>query len=363
MAFKPSELLRVGRVLRYRGQPIAIESPEHGTGYQRILIPDKLSGIAQFISNSPAVVFPSTLTVVLSPDCKVEDNTGIEGLKTVIVPDKYASIDIIDGQHRLYAYAQGIVPNSLRDENALLVTAIKFRTNDLESVNQYAARTFVRINSTHTRVKRALIDVIAYDVLGDTSNRAIAAKILLNCTNRPNKALSRVFKTSEFSAIPVDSIAPIPTVLVVDELTSYFDIKKYGDAGKSAQLTKTFGCPVAELSDPSKLVTKGTEILERYFSSVERVFPHDWRNKNSHLMCAKYIGGFIRLLGHFTRQGLTMQEIESRLKTIKSEIIAKHHKGKQGNVVIFDDNSTTLPSKRDGSPRKIFELLEKSLPP
>ena len=362
MVFRPSELLRVGRVLRYRGQPIAIESPEHGSGYQRILIPDKLTGIAQFIEDSPAVVFPSTLTVVLSPDCNVEDSPGCEGLKTVIVPDKYASIDIIDGQHRLFAYAQNSVSNSLRENNALLVTAIKFRTNKPEAINQYAARTFVRINGTHTRVKRALIDVIAYDVLGDTSKRAIAAKILLACTNRPNKALSRVFKTSELSTNTADNMASIPTVLVVDELTGYFDVERYKKDGKSTQIERTFGCPIDELQDPTKLVAKGIEILEKYFSCVNHVFPQDWRNKNSHLMCAKYIGGFIRLLGHFTREGLTLQEIESRLGIIKSNLASKHHKEKQTqtNTVIFCEKTDTLPSKRDGSPRKIFELLEEA---
>ena len=356
MVFKPSELLRIGRVLRYRGQPLAIEAQDAGSGYQRILIPDKLKAIAQFIGDSKNVVFPSTLTTVLSKDCKVEE---VDGIQRIVIPKRYASIDIIDGQHRLFAYAQDGVQEEVRNNATLLVTAIKFHTQDAQEINQYAARTFVSINSTHTRVKRALIDLIGYDVLGETSPRAIAAKILLECTNRPNRALSRIFRTSEFAGASKEELPPIPTVLVVDELSSLFNVEQYQQNGKANQLERTFDRSIDKLLEPSSRVKRGIEILEQYFSVVKRVFPRDWRKQESRMMCAKYLGGFIRLLRSFTQQGLAMEEIESRLKNIKSRIVEEFHGSgtDPDSVIAFDDSSTTLPSKRETSPGKVHDLL------
>ena len=353
LLFRPIELLKLGRALRYRGQPIAIESED--AGYQRILIPDKLRSIAKFIGDSTNVVFPSTLTVVLSSECQVEDAGLGPAVRRLIIPKKYAAIDIIDGQHRLFAYARDDVEEVVRENDVLLVTAIKFLTQDDEAINRNAARTFVSINSTHTRVKKALIDMISYDVLGDTSTRAVAAKVLMECTRRPNKALSRVFKTSEFSTASIDEPPPIPTVLVVDELSRYLNISQY----EPDKAERTFGCSIDDLGEASSLVEKGIEVLEKYFSAVRRSFPNDWRSPRSRMMCAKYLGGLIRLLLTFTKQGLTMDQIESRLAAIRDEVVAKFHEHgvEPGSVIVFDDDILNLPLKRETSPRRMHDFL------
>lgn len=363
LVFKPIELLKVGRVLRYRGQPIAIESEDAGAGYQRILISDKLKLIADFISGSTNVAFPSTLTAVLSSDCTVvQDTDDDSGIREVVIPQEYAAIDIIDGQHRLFAYAQETIQEEVRESDRLLVTAIKFRTHDSQEINQNAARTFVSINSTHTRVKKALIDMISYDVLGETSTRAIAAKVLLECTKRPNKALSRIFKTSEFTMVNHGEIPPIPTVLVVDELSRYLNLKQYRQNEQIVELERTFDCSIEELEEASHLVKKGIEVLERYFSAVRRVFPKDWRNQGSRMMCAKYLGGFIRLLRSFTEEGLTFDQMEARLMTIRAKVVENYHgpDAEPASVVVFDDTSPDLPSKRETSPGKMHDFLLKA---
>ena len=356
LVFKPEELLRVGRVLRYKGQPIAIESEDSGGGYQRLLIPTKLRAIAKFIGDDPRAAFPSTLTVVLSSDCKLE---SADGSSRVVIPKRYASIDIIDGQHRLFAYAQDGISDSVRASARLLVTAIKFHAKDPKVVNQYAAKTFVSINSNHTKVKRALIDLISYEVLGDTSPRAIAAKILLDCTDRPGKALSQVFQTSEFAMSGVGEPPPIPIVSVVDELTSCFDVSRYENEGLAVQVKRAFGCEISDLHDPKTRIKKGVEILEKYFSTVQHQFPKDWRNKDSRLMCAKYLGGFVRLLRSFIRFGLNMDEINDNLSRIKLQVVNEvYPEGQDPNtVLVFDNSSETLPSKRDTSAGQMHDKL------
>ena len=102
VTFKPKELLRIARVLRYQGQPLAISSDtsnnQQSSGYQRILIPEKLKKIREFVNNDSKIAFPTNLTLVLNSECEIRNGK-------LHIPSKYASIDVIDGQHRLFSYA------------------------------------------------------------------------------------------------------------------------------------------------------------------------------------------------------------------------------------------------------------------
>ncbi len=134
VTFKPNELLRIARVLRYQGQPMAISSDistdQQSGGYQRILIPDKLKKLRKFVNNDSKVAFPTNLTLVLSNECQKHGNE-------LHIPSKYASIDVIDGQHRLFSYSS--TSEQIREEALLIATAIKFNTDDAQKINQYAA--------------------------------------------------------------------------------------------------------------------------------------------------------------------------------------------------------------------------------
>ena len=208
VTFKPEELLRIARVLRYQGQPMAISSgASTSSGYQRILIPDKLKKIRDFVNNDPKVAFPTNLTLVLSKECRKHN-------RDLHIPSKYASIDVIDGQHRLFSYA--LSNDQVREDALLIATAIKFNTDDEQEINRYAARTFITINSEQTKVKRDLLYLISYDVLGDKSPESIAAKILKECDSKQH--LSRIFALSAFIKKNRFGQPPIPIISIVKEL-------------------------------------------------------------------------------------------------------------------------------------------------
>ena len=368
VTFKPNELLRIARVLRYQGQPIAIssESPinQQSGGYQRILIPDKLKKIREFINNDPKVAFPTNLTLVLSNECQMHN-------RELHIPSKYASIDVIDGQHRLFSYAPS--SEQVREEALLIATAIKFNTDDAEKINQYAAQTFITINSEQTKVKRDLIYLISYDVLDVKTPESIAAKILKTCDSKRNGILTDIFALRNFIKKNSSGQALIPIISIIKEL-SRISKQKNLKAANSALGAQAKELNDSELNDSEFLIQIVGQLLEHYFSQVKREFQDDWKNTDSLLMCAKYIGAFIRLLETFVDEELTVQKMGKELEKIKQNILEKYKEGRTSEQpFVFvpgafhsyhnaedEEVNDPLPSKREGSIEKIHKLLDEN---
>lgn len=364
--FRPAELLRIARVLRYQGQPMATSSgtsvSQHG-GYQRILVPQKLNEIRKFVKEDPKVVFPTNLTLVLSKECRLEHVDGVDKLH---IPSEYASIDVIDGQHRLFSYALADNDDQVSQEANLIATAIKFDTDNAEEINRYAAQTFITINGEQTKVKRDLIYLISYDVLDDRTPESIAAKILKECDSKPNGILVGIFELRAFVKKNKLGQRLIPIVSIVKELARI---------SKQEQLDTirfALGNQVAaDLEESEALIQAGKVLLERYFSQVKREFQDDWGNEDSLLMCAKYVGAFIRLLETFLKEGLTADLMGEELRKIKQNLLQKYSEGRSSESnPVFDPEAfhafvkedgepsvVYLLSKREGSPDKVHKIL------
>lgn len=220
VAFTPDELLRIARVSRFQGQPLTVSAvssksmrystAKNSSGYQRILSYEKLKKIADFVGDNPNITFPTNLTLVLSKECEIRD-------EKLHLPAKYASVDMIDGQHRLFSYTLSD-NEQVRSNAKLIATCIKFHTEKSEEINQYAAQTFITINREQTKVKRELILLISYDVLDEKTPEAIAAKILKMCDDKLNGVLERIFAIKAFIKKNQFDQRPIPIISVVEEL-------------------------------------------------------------------------------------------------------------------------------------------------
>lgn len=373
--FTPDELLRVARVLRYQGQPmmLATSSPasttvstsERGSGYQRILNRDKLRKISDFVGNNSEITFPTNLTLVLSKECEVHDGK-------LHIPGKYASIDVIDGQHRLFSYA--LANEEVRRDSRLIATAIKFHTDDAQEITRCAAQIFSTINREQTKVKKDLLYLISYDLLGDQGPEAIAAKILKECDAKPNGVLSGIFEIRAFVKQNKFGQQPIPIVSIVRELA------RISKQEKLEAIRVALGKQVAADREESEaLIQVGRALLECYFSQVKKVFQDDWGNDDSLLMCAKYVGAFIRLLETFLNEGLTVKQMGAELRKIKQHLLQKYSEGRSsGSNLVFDPKAfhsfkkedgeqgdgeqsvVYLLSKREGSPDKVHKILNEN---
>ena len=355
--FKPNELLRIARVLRYQGQPMAITSGssanQQSGGYQRILVPEKLKKIHEFVRNDSKIAFPTNLTLVLSNECKKQGSN-------LHIPSKYASIDVIDGQHRLFSYALSC--ERVREGASLIATAIKFDSDNKKEINRYAAQTFITINREQTKVKQDLLYLISYDVLGDKSSESIAAKILKECDSR--ERLSRIFALSAFIKKNRFGQRPIPIISIVKELA------RISKPEMLEAIRVTLDKQASTLGESEELIQIGVELLEKYFSQINDAFPDDWGEADSLLMCANYIGAFIRLLATLVDSKFTINQIQQELNMIKQNIVEKYNEGRsEEHDLVFNPNAfrapqdeedgegpESIPSKKDGIP-KIYRFL------
>lgn len=363
VTFTPNELLRIARVLRYQGQPFGISSGSRTNnqsgGYQRILVPEKLKKIREFINNDNKVAFPTNLTIVLSNECEQKDDE-------VHIPSKYASIDVIDGQHRLFSYAS--MSEEVRNEAILITTAIKFKENENSEINRYAARTFITINSEQTKVKQDQIYLISYDVLEKKTPESNAAKVIQLCDSKDNGVLSRLFAVRTFVSKNDFGETPIAITQIIKTLS------RITKKERIQEIQKILGKQDSNNRHSDPLIQLCTQLLEEYFSLIKKVFNNDWRNPISLLMSAKYIGGFISLLDAFVTEQLTTKQMYQELKMIKHNILQKYNEGRiNGQDHVFSgtafysyrdeqdvDVSKPLLSKKEGSIEKIYKFLNES---
>jgi len=104
-SLEPELLLKLGFVL-HRTRANEAEMPT----YQRLLVPNRLKGINKFINDGG--FFPNTVILNFSEGLrKIEfqphnrRNTSRSRTGTLKIPNSYAIAYIIDGQHRIYGYA------------------------------------------------------------------------------------------------------------------------------------------------------------------------------------------------------------------------------------------------------------------
>lgn len=113
----PYDLLPIARVFRRDELPNLAPAPE--PEYQRPLMPDKLDSIRGNLLDSPDFMFPNSILVVLSSDCRY-----LEEEEALMIPDNYGAVSVIDGQHRLFSYADEGVRARIDDGSRIVVTAV-----------------------------------------------------------------------------------------------------------------------------------------------------------------------------------------------------------------------------------------------
>jgi DNA sulfur modification protein DndB len=174
-AIKPSNLLRIAYVShRSKGKATDIDT------YQRLIKKSRLKDIRRFISSGG--VFPTN--IVLSLDHKrrirfdkAETPRGHEHVVDgefgwLYLPCQYKSAWVIDGQHRLFAYAG----HNLADKAEVTVLAF----DDLSPSQQ--ASMFVSINAEQKSVKRNLLVELWAELHWDSTDPMEQAKAVRSKT-------------------------------------------------------------------------------------------------------------------------------------------------------------------------------------
>ena len=144
-SIEPHLLLKIGFIL-HRTRANQAEMPT----YQRLLVPKRLKGISKFIEDGG--YFPNSIILNFSKSEQLQfeaSNKGEESrskLGILKIPNAYAIAYIIDGQHRVYGYAQ----SDFKESNTIPVVAFY----GLESTEQL--KIFMDINENQKAVSPTL---------------------------------------------------------------------------------------------------------------------------------------------------------------------------------------------------------------
>lgn len=203
---EPERLLKIGYVL-HRTQSNKDLMPT----YQRIIKRNRIKKIEEFINSGG--FFPNT--IIINIDAKkplrfdsseFKHKGSISKVGLLYLPKQYRSAFIIDGQHRLYGYAN----TAYKEKNTIPVVAFE----NLDRTDQ--VELFMQINENQKSVHKNLRNTLNADLLWNSSNLLEAVKALkLRIAqelgeNRKSPLYQRVIigenKKSERVCITIDTI-------------------------------------------------------------------------------------------------------------------------------------------------------------
>jgi DGQHR domain-containing protein len=340
----PYNLLPIAQVFRRDDIPCMAENPIFD--YQRPLNFEKLQKIRSFLRNDKDFMFPTNILIVLNESNFVEDN--------LLIPNKYGAISVIDGQHRLFSYADSQLEDALcgDGEPKIMVTAIKFKNSGKNSLLKQSARTFVEINTNQTTVKRNHIDSISYQILGNQDSRSLAGEVINRINVKESSSLYGIFdyRTRVEGVIPPNTVVTsLKRLLDYDNLIKLrnskdkrllgyknyfkFDLEQQNNS-KEENIRQFLDC-----------ITIG---LEYYFNHVRKYFPTDWpernRSKDSSLSYAKMIAGFVQLLDYFIGLGYTREKVNQKLLKLRNNLCRLRKLPQETEELIFIIDSKNFPN-------------------
>jgi len=195
-SIEPSILLKMGFVL-HRTRANESEFPT----YQRLLVPSRLKGISKFIDEGG--YFPNSIIlnfntkknkVKFEANSKLTDSNACSG--TLIIPNAYGIAYIIDGQHRVYGYAN----SRYLENNTIPVVAF----DGLDTIEQLEI--FMDINQNQKAVSPSLRLDLEEDLYWDSDRvdsrlKALRSSIIKMLANSESSPLFNMISVGEDKAI------------------------------------------------------------------------------------------------------------------------------------------------------------------
>lgn len=338
-ALDPTNLLPLARVFRKDSLPALIDpnNPDPSPKYQRVLIKKKLDDLRRIISSmGESFVFPTAVLAVLSSDSEVDQRHRL------VLPKEFGTLEIIDGQHRLFAYASEKLSGAICDNSRVIVVGVRFDKLAAENGSKWAARMFIDINTKQTRVQRDLQMIIAYET-GEQTPEPLAAGMLLKANDSgPLQNGFYVGATSPSNGIRITTI--------VTKLKPLFDLKKIRTeplGQRKKRLTLLGGDEtILEEGNEAMFVDAMADCYGKFFEKVMKKFPNDWKLPDeSSLRSAKYFTALTDRLKRFIEKGSTWVQVDSWLERVKKRSLNKSSKPFRSRGIAF--GCYKVPSRRN----------------
>ncbi|MFD2434902.1 DGQHR domain-containing protein [Mesonia maritima] len=285
--------------------------------YQRIIKRNRLKSVHKFVDDKKGY-FPNSIIISIDSGNKndlefkkanTQSDSSISKIGLLYLPKKYRSAFIIDGQHRLYGYANSIYKTS----NSIPVVAF-LNLNRTEQV-----KLFMQINENQKAVSKNLRNTLNADLLWTSDNyteqlTALRSRIAIFLGESRNSAL--------YDKISIGEDNKIITQQAFENA-----LKKCNFLGKvSKNRIERLGSFYN--GDLDECYNRLSELLRFTFNYFKNCVPNLWDDPNSIIVINKGIYAIIKI----------QSDIIDHL--LHKEIISKTHKPK----VIFDESKTYLDS-------------------
>jgi DNA sulfur modification protein DndB len=194
-SIEPNLLLKMGFIL-HRTKANKSEFPT----YQRLLVPSRLKGITKFIDDGG--FFPNSIIInfnskkrklIFESNSKLSDSNSCSGI--LKIPNSYGIAYIIDGQHRVYGYAN----SKYVENNTIPVVAF----DNLDTIEQLEI--FMDINQNQKAVSPSLRLDLEEDLYWDSERadsrlKALKSSIIKKLANLESSPLFNKISVGEDKA-------------------------------------------------------------------------------------------------------------------------------------------------------------------
>lgn len=285
-SIEPSLLLKIGFIL-HRTKANEDETPT----YQRLLVPSRLKGITEFIDNGG--YFPNSLIlnfnnrkVRFESSSKTSNTSSKFG--TLKIPNEYAIAYILDGQHRLYGYANSKYKNS----NTIPVVALV----GLSPTQQLEI--FVDINENQKAVSPSLRLVLEEDLYWDSEQavsrlKALRSSIIKTLSESDLSPLSNKIAIGEDASIL--TFKPFTTALNRSGLLPTAKGNKYDESSLLSSLYDISNSNHHE--EMNKTKKRVIELLNNCYGFVEENYSEIFNKEKYFIVSNRGTYAFIMFIG------------------------------------------------------------------
>lgn len=247
--------------LTYVFRATAAGDPSLEEAYQRSIDLKRLPKIRKFIlSGHVAAMFPTNIVANIPIGSTAQVKEQENGIVAITLPNEYASLHIIDGQHRLYSLCRASEDDWKNLVNyPFLVTAY----NGI--VNRDQAKIFFSINDEQTGINPNLICYILSRLQEDKAGVAAYIALRLQDTD--------LFDEGIYNGVGKREGRWLNLKTFVDNLTPSQSPKEHNNLIEYSSDGVQYGW----LQRHGRDADTPLRILKEYFTIIAEQFPTDWR--------------------------------------------------------------------------------------
>ena len=269
----PNDLLKISFVAHKASQ-----MSDDVRAYQRMLKPNRLRHIAEFINNRGK--FPTNIVVNLKSNKnsklqfdkhrELDDYTSLGELH---LPSNYASAWIIDGQHRLYGYAYALETEKIKNDKSLLPVMAFDNLPEEEEMNM-----FIDLNSRQVKVPPQILVELYADLHWKSNDPLSAYQALIS---RLILKLNSVESSPLYERMIISGTAKSECRnLGLESMSVGFkDSRLIGSKSRDKVSPGPFSTD--SVTDYSANLDKSFDIITRLFNRFREQLPEFWNPDNA----------------------------------------------------------------------------------